>query len=35
MAAGSLQPLGKTVAGVTTTYLVDTLNPTGYAQVVI
>jgi RHS repeat-associated protein len=23
----------KTVAGVTTTYLVDTLNPTGYAQV--
>src|SRR5690348_6380318 len=24
----------KTVAGVTTTYLVDTQNPTGYAQVV-
>ena len=24
----------KTVAGVTTTYLVDTLNPTGYAQVI-
>jgi hypothetical protein len=24
----------KVVAGVTTTYLVDTLNPTGYAQVV-
>jgi|GEM_PF-4488484 len=26
--------VSKTVAGVTTTYLVDTLNPTGYAQVV-
>ena len=25
--------VSKTVAGVTTTYLVDTLNPTGYAQV--
>jgi RHS repeat-associated protein len=25
--------VGKTAAGVTTTYLVDTLNPTGYAQV--
>jgi hypothetical protein len=24
----------KTVAGVTTTYIVDTFNPTGYAQVV-
>jgi hypothetical protein len=24
----------KTVAGVTTKYLVDTLNPTGYAQVI-
>ena len=26
--------VSKTAAGVTTTYLVDTLNPTGYAQVV-
>jgi len=26
--------VAKTVAGVTTTYLVDTLNPTGYAQVI-
>jgi len=26
--------VSKTVAGVTTTFLVDTLNPTGYAQVV-
>ena len=26
--------VSKTVAGLTTTYLVDTLNPTGYAQVV-
>jgi RHS repeat-associated protein len=26
--------VSKTVAGVTTTYLVDSLNPTGYAQVV-
>jgi hypothetical protein len=26
--------VSKTVAGVTTTYLVDTQNPTGYAQVV-
>ncbi|HEY6972242.1 MAG TPA: RHS repeat-associated core domain-containing protein [Candidatus Angelobacter sp.] len=26
--------VSETVAGVTTTYLVDTLNPTGYAQVV-
>jgi len=26
--------VSKTVAGVTTTYLVDTLNPTGYTQVV-
>ena len=25
--------VSKTVAGITTTYLVDTLNPTGYAQV--
>ncbi len=25
--------VSKTAAGVTTTYLVDTLNPTGYAQV--
>jgi hypothetical protein len=25
--------VSKTVAGVTTTYLVDTLNPTGYSQV--
>jgi len=26
--------VSKTVAGITTTFLVDTLNPTGYAQVV-
>ncbi|HKV24019.1 MAG TPA: hypothetical protein VJN93_05450 [Candidatus Acidoferrum sp.] len=26
--------VSKTAAGVTTTYLVDTLNPTGYAQVI-
>ncbi len=31
---GNGNRVSKTVAGVTTTYLVDTLNPTGYAQVV-
>ncbi len=32
---GDGQRVRKTVAGVATTYLVDDLNPTGYAQVLV